>query len=168
MRWSSIVFVVLAACPRPPPPVLEEAPKPPAPPAVQIPGGCEALLTGEWTSERDPTFRYRMIDDGGTVTAEAYRAFAPNDGGAPNAAAQLVLRRTPKGFVGQTLSPVPQGSGPPCKAAFPTEITACGPATLTLQSAASTPVGEGCQTPPSPQPAAMLEHRLARSDAGAL
>lgn len=123
---------------------------------MQIPAGCEASIAGEWTSEADPAFRYRFADDGGEATADGA-------GGAV-----IRLRRTPKGFVGQTELNVPQPTGPACKALFPTEVTACGPATLTVQSAASTPVGEGCQTPPSPQPAAMLEHRLARTDAGAL
>ncbi len=93
----------------------------------------------------------------------------PRDGGtAPLAAAVIHLRRTPDGFIGEaeTLHLLP--SGRECRATFPTRIAACGSSTLTLVSAASTPVGDGCQTPALPRPAALLEHHLARTDAGEL
>ena len=93
----------------------------------------------------------------------------PRDGGAPLLASAVIhLRRTPEGFIGEaeTLHLLP--SGRECRATFNTRVTACTPSSLTLSSATSTPMGEGCQTPSSPQPAAMLEHRLARTDAGAL
>jgi hypothetical protein len=93
----------------------------------------------------------------------------PRDGGvAPLAAAVIHLQRTPNGFIGETEVIHLLASGRECRATFATRITACTPSTLTLSSATSTPVGEGCQTPSLPQPAAMLEHRLARTDAGAL
>ena len=93
----------------------------------------------------------------------------PRDGGNPLLASAVIhLRRGPDGFLGEaeTLHLLP--SGRECRATFPTRIGACGPFTLTLVSAASTPVGDGCQTPASPRPAAQLEHRLARTDAGEL
>lgn len=167
-RASLMVVVVLCGCPRPPPAPLEEKPRPPPPPAVKIPPGCEAALTGEWTHQTDPTFRCRIEDDTADATVFVYRAFPETDGGRPPAGAVIHLRRTPKGFVGQTEMTHVLPSGHECQATFPTEVTGCTPSTLTLLAAASTPVGEGCQTPPSPQPAAMLEHRLARTDAGAL
>lgn len=93
----------------------------------------------------------------------------PTDGGLPPlATAVLHLARTPHGFVGEAEMLHLLPSGRECRATFPTQVTACTPSTLTLTSATSTPVGDGCQTPPLPQPAAMLEHRLARTDAGAL
>lgn len=167
MRWLPLL-VLLSGCVRPPPPPVEEQRPPPAPPAIKIPAGCEGSLTGEWTHETDPTFRYRVEDDRSDLTVAVYRAFATADAGPPPASAQIRLHRTPNGFVGETEMTHLLASGRECKATFPTEISACGPSTLTLRSAASTPVGEGCQTPSSPQPAAMLEHRLARTDAGAL
>ena len=93
----------------------------------------------------------------------------PRDGGTPPLASAVIhLRRTPTGFVGEAEMLHLLASGRECRATFATRVTACTPSTLTLTSATSTPVGEGCQTPSLPQPAAMLEHRLARTDAGAL
>ncbi|MBS1151307.1 MAG: putative lipoprotein [Myxococcaceae bacterium] len=93
----------------------------------------------------------------------------PRDGGPPPLATAVIhLRRSPEGFVGETETLHLLPSGRECRATFVTRVTACTPSSLTLSSATSTPVGEGCQTPSLPQPAAMLEHRLARTDAGAL
>ena len=93
----------------------------------------------------------------------------PLDGGTPPLATAVIhLRRTADGFLGEaeTLHLLP--SGRECRATFATRIAACSPATLNLVSATSTPIGEGCQTPSLPRPAALLEHRLARIDAGEL
>lgn len=93
----------------------------------------------------------------------------PADGGFPPLATAVIhLARTPNGFVGEAEMLHLLPSGRECRATFPTQVTACTRSTLTLTSATSTPVGEGCQSPSLPRPAAMLEHRLARTDAGAL
>ncbi len=174
-RPAWMLLVCLCGCPRavPPPP---RPPPPPAPPIVQIPAGCDGVLSGEWQHQDDPTFRYHLEDDRKDVTAWVYRVFDSGgqdagatvaDAGSP-ATAVVHLRRTAEGFVGIAQSVTLLPSGRECTARFQTRVTACTPSTLTLSSATSTPVGEGCQTPALPQPAAMLEHRLARVDAGAL
>ncbi len=176
-RISPIIAVLLLfGCPRPVPTPVE--PRPAPPPPVNIPPGCNASLAGDWVHQDDPTFRYHFEDDGADVTVWVYRAFPPKadagmpeviDGGAPAFAAAVIhLRRGPDGFNGETETQHLLASGRECRATFATRVVACAPDSLTLSSATSTPVGEGCQTPPSPQPAAQLEHRLARTDAGAL
>ena len=164
-RPAWMLLVCLCGCPRavPPPPV----PQPPAAPVVRIPAGCDGELSGEWQHQDDPTFRYHLEDDRKDVTAWVYRVFVPG-GQDAGATAVVHLRRTAEGFVGTAQSVSLPPSGRECTARFQTRVTACTPSTLTLSSATSTPVGEGCQTPALPQPAAMLEHRLARVDAGAL
>jgi hypothetical protein len=93
----------------------------------------------------------------------------PRDGGtALLPSAVIHLRRTPEGFLGEAETLHLLASGRECRATFSTRISACASSTLTLVSAASTPMGDGCQTPALPQPAALLEHRLTRSDAGEL
>ena len=174
-RPALMVFLFfLCGCPRPPP--ISAPTKPLAPREARIPPGCDVALTGDWHHQEDPSFRYHFEDDSDDVTIWVYRVFSafdastggPDAGAVPLAAAVIHLRRAPNGFVGEAelLHLLP--SGRECRATFGTVITACTPSTLTLSSAASTPVGEGCQTPFLPQPAAMLEHRLTRTDAGAL
>ena len=153
-------------------------PRPPPAPANRIPPGCDVSLAGDWVHQDDPTFRYKFEDDRADVTVWVYRAFSPKpdagrvepmDGGTPALVAAVIhLRRSPDGFVGETETQHLLTSGRECRATFVTRVVACATDSLTLSSATSTPVGEGCQTPPSPQPAALLEHRLARTDAGAL
>lgn len=127
----------------------------PAPPDAGMPFDAGAPLDA---GPPDPTHHHPLPAD-----------LLPRDGGpALLATAVIHLQRTPQGFVGEAEMLHLLPSGRECRATFATRITACTPSTLTLSSATSTPVGEGCQTPSLPQPAAMLEHRLARTDAGAL
>jgi hypothetical protein len=143
------------------PPIGVDAGSPIKPPgALPVVPDAGAADAGELldAGPADPAHRHPLPAD-----------LLPTDGGAaPLAASVIHLRRTPAGFIGEAeiLHLLP--SGRECRATFATRVTACTPSTLTLSSATSTPVGEGCQTPSLPQPAAMLEHRLARTDAGAL
>ncbi len=192
-RFPWIVAFTLWGCPRPLPAPF---PSPPLTPLVRIPPGCESALTGDWQHVENSTFRYHFEDDLVDVTGWVYRAFGPwqADGERPDSAdgglsapvnlpsdllprdagpgrlasAVIHLRRTPKGFSGEAETLHLLASGQECQAAFATQVTACTPSTLTLLSATSTPIGEGCQAPALPQPAVMLEHRLARTDAGAI
>ena len=128
------------------------------PDAGVLDAGLEAVDAGVDAGPAEPAHHHPIPPD-----------LLPRDGGpAPLATSVIHLRRTPDGFVGEAEMLHLLPSGRECRATFATRVTACTLSTLTFSSATSTPVGEGCQTPASPQPAAMLEHRLARTDAGAL
>jgi len=54
------------------------------------------------------------------------------------------------------------GSGTPCPVVFPTEVVSCADAGLTLRSAASTSIDEGCRPAPSGAPTVRLQQVLLR------
>ncbi len=134
------------------------APKPPRFPGVRFSAAADAGADEGDAGAVDAGHRFPLPAD-----------LLPRDGGLPLLATSVIhLQRTPDGFIGEAETRHLLASGRECRATFATRVTACTPSTLTLASATSTPVGEGCQTPALPQPVAMLEHRLARTDAGAL
>ena len=147
-----------------------EPPPPPKPLGISVPKGCEADLSGLYQygapsdAGADPyaSWHYLAVDDAGVLTLAAYRA--ETDAGPP--AAMVVLRRGSQGFTGEVLGKAVLPSGEECEVKLPAEVRSCDPAGLLLASAASTAVGEGCQTPPQPRPVPLVEHRLTKADAG--
>lgn len=131
---------------------------------VRVPPGCEASLAGDYHHAEDATFRYRAEDDGRTLTLTLVRA-VPGPAGAPDAGTgggaapdagtaagdgapggiTVRLQRTPRGFLGETLATGFTASGRPCPVRFPTELVACEARGLTLTTAASAQLGEGCE-----------------------
>ena len=144
-----------------------------APAAVNIPPGCSDNFSGLWLHGDDLGYSYQAQDDGGTLVLTAYRSW-PLDGGALDAgaralAAYVSLRRTAQGFKGSTQAQaVHPSGGRTCPVTFPTEVTHCDDGGLTLRSATMASLGEACQPDPSTVGPIMLEHRLARADAGGL
>lgn len=153
----------LTACPAKTPP-RTEAQLPPAPP-IRVPPGCESSQAGEYFHAENPAFRYHGEDDGGTLALTVVRAHGDGGTDAPDAStATIVLQRTPGGFVGQTHATGFTSSGAPCPVTFPTEVEACADAGLTLRSAASTAIDEGCRTAPSGAPTVRLRQVLLRGE----
>ena len=140
-----------------------EPPPPPRPLQVQVPRGCEVDLSGSYVHDGDGNWHYLAQDDAGVLVLEAFRTEA--DAGPP--AAIITLRRGMHGFTGEVAGKAILPSGEECDVRLPAEVRSCDDGGLTLASAASTAVGEGCQTPTQPRPTAMLEHHLTRADAGA-
>ncbi|MCP3144037.1 hypothetical protein [Pyxidicoccus xibeiensis] len=157
----------LTACPAKAPPRTEEKPLPPPP--IRVPPGCESSQAGEYHHAQNPVFRYHGEDDGGTLSLSVTRAHADGGTEAPDAgAASIVLQRTPGGFVGETRATGFAGSGAPCPVVFPTEVVSCTDAGLTLRSAASTSIDEGCRPAPASTTTVRLQQVLLRGppDAG--
>ncbi len=151
----------LTACPAKAPPRIE-AQNPPPPP-VRVPAGCESSQAGEYHHAENPAFRYHGEDDGGTLSLTVSRALAEGGTDVPDAgAASIVLQRTPEGFLGETRAMGFAGSGTPCPVVFPTEVVSCADAGLTLRSAASTSIDEGCRPAPSGAPTVRLQQVLLR------
>lgn len=140
------------------------APTPPPAPAAQVPPGCERDLSGRYRHARDPAFVYQGQDDGGTLVLALHRTDAPpTDAGW--AKTEIVLARTPDGFVGETRTTAYDALHQPCPVSLPTSILACDDAGLTLQSAEKVAIGPGCQ--PSAAPPTLVPQRLLRlADAG--
>jgi hypothetical protein len=161
VRWLLLTPFALAACAVHPTPL--PMPPPPKPKLVEIPPGCEADFSGTWSYENDLHWRYLAADDAGVLTLSAFKT-GEADAGPP--AATVVLRRGNQGFKGEVLGKAVLPSGEECEVRLPAEVRACDDAGLLIASAASTAVGEGCQTPSKPRPEVMLEHRLTRADAG--
>jgi hypothetical protein len=163
-----LAFACLVACP---------TRTPVGPPPVHVPPGCEQSQAGEYHHVGNPAFRYLAEDDGRTLSLTLVHAQADGGvGGAPDAGAiTIVVARTPEGFVGETHA-TGFREGTPCPMKFPTEITACAPATLTLRSVWKTAVDEACRPAPSgrtPNWAEQVLHRgpppepsLGTADAG--
>ncbi|NMO20755.1 hypothetical protein HPC49_34040 [Pyxidicoccus fallax] len=157
----------LTACSPKTPPRTETQP-PPAPP-IRVPPGCESSQAGEYYHAENPAFRYYGEDDGGTLSLAVVRARPEGGAEVPDAgAASIVLQRTPQGFVGETRATGFTGSGAPCPVVFPTEVVTCADTGLTLRSAASASIDEGCRPAPSGAPAVRLQQVLLRGspDAG--
>jgi len=180
--------VLLASCVRAPPPP-PRPPPPPPPPSIVVPEGCLADLSGALRHHADARYQYEATDDGGALLLSVFllpeedagrspRRFsrdgglkwllppreagvdgvaAPRDAGSAPLA-RLLLHRTPSGFVGTTLT----GDGGGCP--FPTRVTACEPAALTLETVAW--LSADCAVPGD---AGVRPHRLLRVgfDAGA-
>lgn len=181
MRLHFCWILALVACaPRSPAP----APRPP----IRIPAGCAADQSGHYVHADNPTFLYHARDDGGTLVLRIERAprAGTEDGGEPSgpgpagdvrqqasgaassaaAPPDVVLERTPQGFVGQAHGPAFLPSGQVCRVAFPTEVVACTDGGLLLRTTATMEVDEGCQPAPRGGSTAMKEHQLWRRQAG--
>jgi hypothetical protein len=157
-----LLGLALAACAVPVHPTPLPMPPPPRPLGLDVPRGCEGDLSGSYVYEGDGHWHYLATDDAGVLTLEAFRAEA--DAGPP--AATVVLRRGTQGFKGEVLGKTVLPTGEECDVRLPAEVKACDDGGLLIASAASTAVGEGCQTPSQSRPSVMLEHRLTRADAG--
>ncbi|ATB27940.1 hypothetical protein [Melittangium boletus] len=150
---------VLMACPArtPAPPVT--------PPPLQVPPGCEKSQTGTYHHADNPAFRYLGEDDGGTLTlavtrAREQREAAPDAGTTVN----IVLHRTPEGFVGNTQATTFTPGGIACPVLFPTEAVRCDDQGLTLRSVASTALDEDCRPAPQGPAPTWKEQRLLRGE----
>jgi hypothetical protein len=163
----ALSVISLTACSTKAPPRTEA--QVPPPPPIRVPPGCESSQAGEYFHAENPAFRYRGEDDGGTLSLTVSRAHADGGTDAPDAgAASIVLQRTPNGFVGETRATGFAASGTPCPVTFPTEVVACAEAGLTLRSATSTSIDEGCRPAPSGATTVRLQQVLLRGtpDAG--
>jgi hypothetical protein len=189
----SLLFL-LAACVRTTP---QPPPEPPAPPrpAVMVPEGCLASLSGTWVHASDPGYRYEAEDDGGTLTLVVFHVpmldagFSPRrfrvdagtdagtDAGEPTDAGPLdagpapssvrvELQRTANGFVGATLAPLTHPSGRLCEGRFPTTLISCADGGLLLETQSATALGDACQAPARPLGLLTQQHQLWRPDAG--
>lgn len=165
--WLTVgsLAAALAACPARPPPL-----PPPAPPPIRVPPGCEQDQTGLYHHEDNAAFRYRGEDDGGTLTLVVTRlspqSATPQDAGS---AVNIVLERTPEGFVGETRATTYTPAGVTCPVRFTTQATVCDARGLTLRAVASTALDENCAPAPNGPPPEWKEQRLLRGepDAGA-
>ncbi len=159
----SALLLCAAACttPRPSPdqgPVVV-----PSAPALKIPAGCGADLSGDYQHARDESFLYSGVDDGGTLTLQVARrhdggAFAVSGG---DGGTRIVLERTAAGFVGETRAHAFARSGAPCPVDFKTEVLGCDGGLL-LRSDSVAAVDDTCRlaTPTRAQPS--REHLLRR------
>jgi hypothetical protein len=186
MREARWVWLGLALCgcqrtALPPPPV-------PPPPAVTVPEGCLSNLSGEWVHGDDSSFRYRAEDDGGALrltvvgVEEPRPRFRPrrfrdagpepdageSDAGAPQAAGdagppavQVLLARTPHGFIGETRLTVQHPNGRACEAVFPAEVVDCRDGGLALLAVPAVTFDAECRQAPE-KAAEALPHRLRR------
>jgi hypothetical protein len=165
LALGTLAFASLVACPSRTPSSGGPHPEP-----VRIPPGCERSQAGEYHHVGNPAFRYLAEDDGRTLSLTVARAQADGGvGGTPDAGAVTVrLSRTPRGFVGETRATGFSVTGTPCPVAFPTEVTACAPDSLTLRTVKSTALDEACLPPPSGPPPIWTEQVLRRGapDAG--
>ena len=154
--FAVLFGLVATGCAVHPTPV---APPPSATAGLHLPNGCDQDLSGSYALADDATYRYLALEDGGVLTLTA--SLASSDGGLPKAV--LTFRRSDQGFSGESVGQVilPK-SGEECEAHFPAEVRGCADGGLLIASPDSTPLGEGCQTPPSPHPSPWVEHRLIR------
>ncbi len=163
LALGALAATCLVACPS------RTSPGGPAEP-VRIPPGCERSQAGEYHHVGNPAFRYVGEDDGRTLSLTVVSSRADGGvGGSPDAGAiNLVLSRTPQGFVGETRATGFNAAGSPCPARFPTEVTACADDSLRLRTVASTALDEACLPPPSGPPPRWTEQVLRRGapDAG--
>ena len=164
VNWVAIVLLTgTAGCPTRAP---KPAPPPPlAQPAVHLPPGCEANLSGTYAHHTNPSYHYRAQDNGRTMSISVERWIG--DGGsvleAADAGPQIRLARTARGFVGQVQAIGFLASGQACQVEFPTEVVACEDGGVVLRSAATAlPPDELCRPPQGGSPTLMLEHRLNR------
>jgi len=157
LALSAVAASTLLACPSRGPSGGPEEP-------VRIPPGCERSQAGEYHHVGNPAFRYLAEDDGRTLALTLVRAQRDGGvGGSPDAGAiNLVLARTPQGFVGETRATGFNAAGTPCPARFPTEVTACADDSLRLRTVASTALDEACRPPPSGPPPTWTEQVLRR------
>ncbi|MDY7228509.1 hypothetical protein [Hyalangium rubrum] len=162
---GALPFATLLACPARSPSSGGTQPEP-----VRIPSGCESSQAGEYHHVGNPAFRYVAEDDGRTLSLTVVSARLDGGvGGSPDAGGiNLVLSRTPQGFVGETRATGFNVSGNPCPVKFPTEVTACADDSLKLRTVTSTALDEACRPPPSGAPPKWTEQVLRRGapDAG--
>jgi len=116
-----------------------------------IPPGCEALVSGEYRHEDDPSYRYKAQDDGSVLTLHPYRV---NDDGTPGEVSPkaqdmvLELRRSPEGFVGVFRMTEVTGDadgGIRCQALFSAKVLACSPSKLNLQVEQEYAMDQSCK-----------------------
>jgi hypothetical protein len=164
MRPSSLILLGCLGCAASPP----AAPPTSGRPAVAIPAGCEQDLAGPWRLSADPSWTYHASDDGGTVVLAVGRHWA--DGGTPagTSSAQVVLRRTTGGFVGETRAPRTGPGGPSCEASLPVEVAGCPDGGLLLRTVDRLRVDQRC-APVDAAPSERRVHLLVRErgDGGA-
>lgn len=162
---SAIALAVggaVTGCPRSPPVPDPLPPKPRAPPVAQVPPGCEVDLSGEYTYEGHPDWRYMAVDDGGML-ALTLRRYHPDAG--PLAAQQdggvaIRLERTPKGFVGGVEYSTFAGPGGRCPVRFGTAVLECGDGGIRLESVDAVALDPACQPLQPDGGVWRREHRL--------
>jgi hypothetical protein len=149
-----VSLALVAGCASPPPPE-------PTPGPSRL-DECQRDLSGTWWHAEDEGFRYQARDDGGVLELELQRL--TGDGGVETRA-ELVLHRSPAGFVGAVSVPRPSADGG-CVARFAAEVVSCADAGLVVSTVARLRVNAACQ--PVGNPAGTSLQRLVRlaPDAG--
>lgn len=189
LRPQFLLLLSVTACVRTTPQPSPELP-PPAP-RVVVPEGCLEGFAGPWVHATDPGYRYQGEDDGGTLTlivshvARPDAGFSPRrfravdagveaqaDAGVTDAGllaapgARVELRRTERGFVGETIAPLTHPTGRTCEGHFPTTVVNCADGGLLLETQSATALGDACQTPARPLGLLTQQHQLWRPDGG--
>jgi hypothetical protein len=116
-----------------------------------VPAGCEAIVSGEYRHEDDPSYHYKAQDDGTELILHPYRV--ADDGTLDDTSSKakemvLELRRTPDGFVGVFRMTEMTGEGDGgvrCQALFSAKVTACTPTKLTLQVEQEYAMDQACK-----------------------
>jgi hypothetical protein len=129
-------------------------------PPVNIPPGCEADLSGQYVHAQRPDWTYAAIDDGGTL---ALRLGEQTDGGV-----EILLQRTPDGFLGTTRATALAAQGVECEVRFPTELVGCPDGGLLISSVESVSVNEACVPAKVSPDAPREQHLLVPLQPGAL
>jgi hypothetical protein len=117
-----------------------------------IPPGCEALITGDYQHEDDPSYRYKAEDNGSLLLLRPYRI---NEDGTPGEMGAgkpqdmlLELHREPEGFVGVFRMTEVTGDvdgGVRCQALFAAKVLACAPTKLTLEVEQEYAMDQACK-----------------------
>jgi hypothetical protein len=129
----------------------QPAPSPTAAAKPVIPPGCDALITGEYRHEDDPSYRYKAQDDGSLLILRPYRVNEDGTPGELSPTAQdmvLELRRTSDGFVGvfrMTELTGDADGGVRCQALFSAKVLTCTPNKLTLQVEQEYAMDQACK-----------------------
>jgi hypothetical protein len=135
-------------------------------PVFRVPDGCLGDLSGTYVHALNPSVTYRGADDGGTLLLTVERSYGDAGVGLTDAnPISVSVTRTLNGFVGETRAVLFVASGHACPVEFPTEITGCEDGGLLLKSAVAGAVDVSCRTPLAGHQAAMVEHRLVRTQA---
>ncbi len=149
-----LAAISLTACPsRRPTPSPQEATRPPP---VKVPPGCEGDLSGQYVHADRPEWVYAAVDDGGTLTVRPDgTANAAADGGV-----EIVLQRTPEGFLGTTRATAFAAQGVECEVRFPTELVGCPDGGLLVSTVENVAINESCVPAKVPRDARREEHLL--------
>lgn len=153
--YSCAVFALLAGCKRAPAPQLRY---------------CDQDLTGVWVNASDPSYAYRLEDQGASVRGEFFRREA--DGGEappdPDEEPMLIeLRRSANALSGTMKTRGDTPGGRSCDLEFAIRVSSCQPEALQVVGETSYDVREDCtrqkQEDGGEIPPRLTEHRWERA-----